>query len=196
MSIRIIASSSWGPAAFPQNTPPPPTPPQATHPAVHSHRPNVRNGPPASELCAACVQDNLNYLAGPELHGRGSGTNDQHKAAEFIADKLKQYGLSPAADGGQYIQTIRQEVSSQGETASATGETRKLRQTWNVLAKIEGATRKKQVIMLSAHLDHLGTKDGKTYFGADDDASGCAAVMELARMLTEGGTTQRTVVVA
>ena len=57
--------------------------------------------------------------------------------------------------------------------------------TWNVLGKIEGTTEKDQVILLSAHLDHLGVKDGKTYPGADDDASGTVAVMELARVLAE-----------
>ena len=47
----------------------------------------------------------MTYLAGPTLHGRGSGTEDEHKAAEFIAGKLKAYGLDPAAGDGQYIQT-------------------------------------------------------------------------------------------
>ena len=49
--------------------------------------------------CDACIRRNLSVLAGPSLHGRGSGTEDEHKAAEYIAKKLKQYGLAPAADG-------------------------------------------------------------------------------------------------
>ena len=56
-------------------------------------------------LCASCVRENLTYLAGPALHGRGSGTEDEHHAAQFIADKLKLYGLAPAAGDGQFIQT-------------------------------------------------------------------------------------------
>ena len=50
-----------------------------------------------SGLCATCVRQNLEYLAGPALHGRGSGTSDEYHAAEFIARKLKQYGIAPAA---------------------------------------------------------------------------------------------------
>src|SRR5699024_7952717 len=38
-----------------------------------------------------------------------------------------------------------------------------------------------EVVVVSAHYDHLGTKDGKIYYGADDDASGTAAVMQVAR---------------
>ena len=57
------------------------------------------------QACAACIRNNLAYLAGPTLHGRGSGTEDERHAAEFVARKLKQYGLAPAAEDGQYIQT-------------------------------------------------------------------------------------------
>lgn len=86
--------------AAPQQTEPAPV-----RPAVHSHRPVVRDTTPTSALCATCVQSNLSYLAGPALHGRGSGTEDEHHAAQFIADKLKLYGLTPAAENGEFIQT-------------------------------------------------------------------------------------------
>ena len=68
--------------------------------------------------------------------------------------------------------------------------------TWNVLGKIEGTDEKEQIILLSAHLDHLGIEDGKTYYGADDDASGTAAVMELARVLAKEPKPKRTIMVA
>src|SRR5271165_4844698 len=61
--------------------------------------------PPLPQLCAACIRNNLDYLAGPALRGRGSGTEDEHHAAQFIAGKLKLYGLAPAAGDGQFIQT-------------------------------------------------------------------------------------------
>src|SRR3974390_2072334 len=118
-------------AGFAQDTPTSQSSQTVTHPAVHGHRPTIRDrAATGSVLCAQCVQDNLTYLAGPVLHGRGSGTEDEHKAAEFIADKLKSYGLAPAAGDGQYIQT-------------------KENQTWNVLGKIEGTTEKEQAILLT-----------------------------------------------
>ncbi len=58
----------------------------------------------ASTVCAACIKKNLDYLAGPDLHGRGSGTEDEHHAAQYITDQLKSYGLKGAAENGAYIQ--------------------------------------------------------------------------------------------
>lgn len=74
--------------------------------------------------------------------------------------------------------------------------------TWNVLGKIPGADPQvaDQAILLSAHLDHLGIKpaeDGDNiYNGADDDASGVIAVLELARMLGAGARPRRTLLFA
>jgi Zn-dependent M28 family amino/carboxypeptidase len=68
--------------------------------------------------------------------------------------------------------------------------------TWNVLAKIDGTRNKQQIILLSAHLDHLGVKNGKTYPGADDDGSGTVAVMELARALGKEKPPKRTLIFA
>ncbi len=55
----------------------------------------------------------------------------------------------------------------------------------NVMAYIEGSDLKDEVIVLSAHYDHLGIHDGKVYNGADDDGSGTVAVMQLAKAFTE-----------
>ncbi|NQU25569.1 MAG: M28 family peptidase [Candidatus Nealsonbacteria bacterium] len=59
----------------------------------------------------------------------------------------------------------------------------------NVLAKIEGTDPelKKQIIVVCAHLDHVGIRDGYVRNGADDNASGSSVVMEVARVLAEGG---------
>ena len=59
----------------------------------------------SSTVCAACIRDNLEYLAGPALHGRGSGTIDEYHAAQYIAAQLKNYRLAPAAGNSDYIQT-------------------------------------------------------------------------------------------
>ena len=140
---------------------------------------------PLPSLCGACVRNNLDYLAGPNLLGRGSGTIDELHAAQYIARKLRSYGLAPAAENRQYIQPAVVTTRS-GQTLH----------TSNVLAKIEGTTEKDEIILLSAHLDHLGVKNGIVYPGADDDASGTAAVLELARVLATEPRPQRTVVVA
>jgi hypothetical protein len=59
----------------------------------------------------------------------------------------------------------------------------------NVLAKIEGADPKlkSEYVFVGAHLDHVGVRNGYVYNGADDNASGSAVVMELARVLSKAG---------
>jgi hypothetical protein len=52
--------------------------------------------------------------------------------------------------------------------------------TENVLGLVEGSDKKDEVIVITAHYDHIGIEDGKIYNGADDDGSGTSAVMELA----------------
>jgi hypothetical protein len=55
----------------------------------------------------------------------------------------------------------------------------------NVMAYIEGSDLKDEVLVLSAHYDHLGVIDGKVYNGADDDGSGTVAIMQLAKAFYE-----------
>lgn len=73
-------------------------------------------------------------------------------------------------------------------------------QTWNAVGKITGSDPKlsSEVILLSAHMDHLGVRatapgDDKIFNGADDDASGCIAVLELARILAGDAKPKRTI---
>ena len=58
------------------------------------------------KLCAACIRKNLEFLASDTMRGRGSGTEDEHKAARFIGRILKTYGIQPAGDQGGFVQRI------------------------------------------------------------------------------------------
>lgn len=71
--------------------------------------------------------------------------------------------------------------------------------TWNAIGKITGSdlTLGSQVILISSHLDHVGLRqnaptEDKIFNGADDDASGSVAVLELARVLASGAKPKRT----
>jgi Zn-dependent M28 family amino/carboxypeptidase len=73
--------------------------------------------------------------------------------------------------------------------------------TWNAIARLSGSDsrEKSDIILLTAHLDHLGTRDtgaDRIYNGADDDASGSIAVLTLAEALSRGPKLKRTVVFA
>ncbi len=73
--------------------------------------------------------------------------------------------------------------------------------TWNAVAELPGADPREraQIILLTAHLDHLGARDSgedRIYNGADDDASGCIAVLTLADALAHGPRLKRSIVFA
>jgi len=138
------------------------------------------------------IRSEMEFLASDALEGRGSGTHDELVAAVYLASELRRIGIQPAGVKGGYIQ----EVSTQrwlrnGETQPWT--------TRNVIGILHGRDPKlrNQVILLTAHLDHVGigkpVNGDHIYNGADDDASGCVAVLALAEALAAGKPPKRTV---
>jgi hypothetical protein len=137
------------------------------------------------------IQGELGFLASDPLKGRGSGSPDELVAAMYLASELLQIGIQPAGDKGSYIQNVSTTLVSHG-----------IGRQWhtrNVIGILPGRDEalKKQVILLSAHMDHLGlgkpVNGDDIYNGADDDASGCVAVLELARALAAKEPPKRTV---
>ena len=117
----------------------------------------------------------------------GSSDKKQNPAATIIVNKETAEKLNQVADGVP--------IEIKGELAAP-----KTLQTWNAVGEIKGidARLTTEVILLSAHLDHLGVRenapgDDKIFNGADDDASGCIAVLELARVLAKGARPKRTI---
>jgi len=160
--------------------------------------------PPAANtsVCAACIRADLGFLASDELHGRGSGTRDEHLAALFAASLFQSFGLEPAGEDG-YLQhaPLPAHMSPNFEKYMKANEFNQNRRTdtWNALAWLKGSgpDADREVILLTAHLDHLGLgkayKGDSIYNGADDDASGTTAVLELARVLSKGPRPRRSV---
>ena len=159
-------------------------------------------GDPTAAICAACVHADLNFLASDELHGRGSGTRDEHLAALYAASLFQSFGLTPAGEDG-YLQhaPLPAHMSPQFDKYMKANQfdQNQRTDTWNTLAWLKGSApdADKEVILLTAHLDHLGlgkAYDGDTISnGADDDASGTTAVLELARVLSQGPRPRRSI---
>jgi hypothetical protein len=154
---------------------------QTTHPAQ----------PPATRV-APSLRGEMEFLSSDALSGRGSGTHDELVAATYLASELRRIGITPAGDDGGYIQDVVTEIRHR-DGSTAPWNTR------NVIGILRGSDPKlkEQVILLTAHMDHLGVGkpvDGDTiYNGADDDASGCVAVLQLAQALAAGPRPRRTV---
>lgn len=149
----------------------------------------------------------MDFLADDEMHGRGSMTRDEHLAALYCAAVFEGLGLKPAGDGGtSFVQRIPVDLSNmseRGKQRMAVYEDVPRTETWNAIAILPGSDPrlKDQVILLTAHLDHLGILktpvNGDAIFnGADDDASYTTAVLNLARTLATGRPPKRTVVFA
>ena len=144
---------------------------------------------------AARMEKDVQKLADDAMQGRGPGSEGHEAAAEYIAEQFREAGLEPAGDDGSYFQSFR-----------ITGETGEEITVRNVLGVIPGtnAELKEESVVLSAHYDHLGlgwpdTKDGnkgKIHNGADDNASGVAVMLELARNLGKSMEPARSVVFA
>ena len=140
------------------------------------------------------LRDHVEFFASPDLKGRGLGSPGLDKAAQYVADRFKAYGLMPGGDGGTYFQRFTVPKGEGGGPAEAA----------NVIGILPGSNDafKDQSAVLGAHLDHLGTgwpdvhagDEGKVHPGADDNASGVAVLLELARVLAAGERPPRSVV--
>lgn len=109
------------------------------------------------------------YFASDSLKGRGAGTVNADKAARYIVRQFEEMGLEPFFEDG-FFQPFEMYDT----------DTYK-----NVVAVIPGndPSLKDEYIVIGAHYDHLGIKDDEIYNGADDNASGSAALIEAARIL-------------
>ena len=137
---------------------------------------------------SARILADIRYLADDALAGRGTGTPGNDSAAAFAARRYSSLRLRAIAPA--YLQTFN---ARSAMTAHA-GSPAELR-TQNVVAFLEGSdpALRGQVIVVGAHIDHLGRSssgaldpDARDAIrnGADDNASGTAGVLELARLLS------------
>jgi len=117
----------------------------------------------------------LTVLASDEMEGRKTGEAGQKMAAEYIRAYYKKIGIEPAKGTDDYYQTVPSEAMRKMFSP-------KLNDSENVVAFIEGSEFPDEYIVISAHYDHVGMANGEIYNGADDDASGTTAVMEIARL--------------
>jgi Zn-dependent M28 family amino/carboxypeptidase len=145
------------------------------------------------------------FLADDDLHGRGSGTRDEHIAALFAASQFQSLGLEPGAPNNSYIQKslLPDPLPENTKRRISRSEDTPRIETWNAIAILRGSDSKlkNEVVLLTAHLDHLGIAaspvNGDSIFnGADDDASGTTTVLTLAHVLATAPRPKRTVVFA
>ena len=110
---------------------------------------------------SAILIRNLKDLSSESMEGRKTGTEGSKKARTYIIENLKKIGVAPFVTA--YTQSF---------TAGSTEAT-------NILAVIPG--KEKETIVISAHYDHLGTRNGAVFNGTDDNSSGVSALLAFAQ---------------
>jgi Zn-dependent M28 family amino/carboxypeptidase len=118
-------------------------------------------------------------LSQPSFEGRQSGTAGNLLARQFVRDTFQRIGVGSAVPGFlqnfTFTRTFRTARGTPPQLTSVDGA--------NVLALESGRRPGSGTIVVSAHYDHLGVVNGITYSGADDNASGVAALLAVARYL-------------
>jgi aminopeptidase N len=149
---------------------------------------------PAVFSAPRMMQD-IAYLAADNMAGRGLGTPELDRAADYIAEQFRAAGLQSVGDEGKgYFQSW----------TTKTGEFKHTVTLKNIVGVIPGQNSQwaGQSVVISAHYDHLGRgwpdvhkgDKGKIHPGADDNASGVAVLLELARSLGRKWKPERAVV--
>jgi peptidase M28-like protein len=139
-------------------------------------------------ITAGDVKRRIQIIADDSMRGRDTPSPGLEATARYIAAEFKQFGLTPAGDGGAFIQ--RYPLPGARSDGKASGP---VRTAPNVVGMLEGSDPelKREFIVLSAHMDHVGigapVNGDSIYNGADDDASGTAGVLELAEALSRPG---------
>ncbi len=116
------------------------------------------------------LSKHVHTLSSPDFEGRETGAMGFNKASKFLKDFYVSNDILSPMGSDDYYQRIPKFYFSESSPASQ-----------NVVAYIKGSELPEEVVIISAHLDHLGTNNGVIYFGADDNASGTAALMEIAK---------------
>ncbi|HYH84437.1 MAG TPA: M20/M25/M40 family metallo-hydrolase, partial [Pyrinomonadaceae bacterium] len=132
---------------------------------------------PSSKIInAEQLLEDVRILSADAMEGRATATQGSAMARAYIMRRFGDAGAMPL--GTSYERSFQL-------TAGKGGKAHKKEQTGvNLVAYVRGKSHPARFIVVTAHYDHLGVRDGKIYNGADDNASGVATLLQLAAHLS------------
>jgi Zn-dependent M28 family amino/carboxypeptidase len=133
----------------------------------------------AARVDPTTLMADVQALAAPSMEGRLTGSPGNRRAQAYITDRFRELGLKPLDGGyGQKFSFTRKSIK--GLVLPGRPYRTDFPDATNLVASLPGTGRPDAYLVISAHYDHLGVRDGQTYAGADDNASGVAAMLAAA----------------
>ncbi|WP_299060695.1 M28 family metallopeptidase [uncultured Polaribacter sp.] len=128
----------------------------------------------AASITAKKLKEHVYIFASDAFEGRNTGEPGQKKAVKYLKDFYVNNNIASAFGTDNYYQKVPAKFLNKNSRRG------KLKDSENVLGFIKGTEKPDEIVVISAHLDHEGVKNGQVYNGADDDASGSMAILEIA----------------
>jgi Zn-dependent M28 family amino/carboxypeptidase len=135
------------------------------------------------QLDGKAIHSTIATLASAEYEGRGTGSPGGLKARAWITDKFKTIGLAPLDGKYQFPFTFTRNDVEFKDAA-------------NIIGLCQGTSAATEMLVVSAHYDHVGIREGVMYPGADDNASGVAVLLAIAEQCRREPFTHDTLFVA
>lgn len=125
-------------------------------------------------ITEAELKEHLYIIASDSMQGRETGSLGQQKTAKYLVSQYKKNEITHPTS----LENYSQKVPSKALKAR---NGKYLNDSENICAFIKGSKNPEEIIVISAHYDHVGTKDGQVFYGADDNGTGTAALLEVAQ---------------
>ncbi|MFL9829354.1 M28 family peptidase [Flavobacterium sp. ST-87] len=127
-----------------------------------------------NSITADELKTHLYIVANDSMEGRETGSIGQKRAGKYLISQYQKDKITFPKGAENYYQHIPAAFLNAKKNEN-------LPDSENIWAYIEGTEKPDEVIVISAHYDHVGTKNGAVFNGADDDGSGTVALLEIAQ---------------
>ena len=125
-------------------------------------------------ISADDLKKHLYIIAADSMEGRETGSTGQKKAGKYLISQYQQNQVSFPKGASDFYQVVPASFLNKKRNNN-------LPDSENIWAFIEGSEKPEEVIVISAHYDHVGIENGDAFNGADDDGSGTSALLEIAQ---------------
>ena len=127
-----------------------------------------------NSITPTALKTHLTIVASDQMEGRDTGSKGQKKAGVYLIEQYKKAGIPFPKGATSYYQNVPAAFMNKDSDEN-------LPDSENIWAFIEGTEKPDEIVVVSAHYDHVGIKKGVIYNGADDDGSGTVALIEIAK---------------